>query len=196
MAKKIENTRKLILDTAFELFATQGYHATSMSQIAQKAGVSKGLAYNYFTGKDNLLGEILEQTFLDSMASWDRLMGKLSTIPDPAEKIRHMIDYYIDHLLANQNFYRLYLSLLLQPHVLTNLNSVLIKLKPRTDRIQEESFALFRNTGSKDPEAETWLIKSMINGIMLSYITAGDILPLERVRKLLKEKCETGIPEG
>ncbi len=188
MAKDSENTRKKILDSAFELFATQGFHDTSMSQIAQKAEVSKGLAYNYFTSKEHLLGDILEQTFLDSMASWDRLMGKISTISDPAEKVRVMIDFYIDQLTTNQNFYRLYLSLLLQPQVLANLKPLLEKLKPRTDRIQEESYDLFRAMGSKDPEAEMWFIKSLINGVLLSIITAGDMIPLERVRQLLLEK--------
>ena len=51
-AKQFKDIRKqkteLIMETALELFAENGFHATSMSQIAKKAGISKGLAYNYF----------------------------------------------------------------------------------------------------------------------------------------------------
>ncbi|HRW21852.1 MAG TPA: helix-turn-helix domain-containing protein, partial [Bacteroidales bacterium] len=46
---------KLILDTAMKLFASSGYHNTSISKIAKEAGISKGLIYNYFDSKEDLL---------------------------------------------------------------------------------------------------------------------------------------------
>lgn len=44
-----------ILAAAAELFATQGYARTTMSQVAAAAGVSKGLPYVYFPSKQELL---------------------------------------------------------------------------------------------------------------------------------------------
>ena len=41
----------LLYETALRLFATQGYEATTLRQIAQEAGVSPGLMYRYFDGK-------------------------------------------------------------------------------------------------------------------------------------------------
>ena len=62
--EKIRKQKKqLILDTALELFAENGFHATSMSQVAKKAGVSKGLAYNYFESKQDILDEIIKTGF-------------------------------------------------------------------------------------------------------------------------------------
>ncbi len=46
-----KNSRNKILDAAFELFAKQGFHSTSINQIAKQAGVAKGLIYNYFKKK-------------------------------------------------------------------------------------------------------------------------------------------------
>ncbi|MFW5756578.1 MAG: TetR/AcrR family transcriptional regulator, partial [Tangfeifania sp.] len=60
--------KKLIMDTALELFAENGFHATSISQIAKKAGISKGLAYNYFESKDEILDQIVKSGF-DSVYS-------------------------------------------------------------------------------------------------------------------------------
>ena len=60
--------KQLIADAALELFSQNGYHATSMSQVAKKAGVSKGLAYNYFESKKEILDEILKTGF-DSVYS-------------------------------------------------------------------------------------------------------------------------------
>ena len=35
----------------------QGYYATPISDIAKQAGISKGLLYNYYRGKEELLSE-------------------------------------------------------------------------------------------------------------------------------------------
>ena len=42
-----ESKKKLILETALELFASEGFHTTPISRIASEAGISKGLLYNY-----------------------------------------------------------------------------------------------------------------------------------------------------
>lgn len=59
MAKTVRasQTRALIVDTALHLFTENGYEATTMRAIAQKAGVATGNAYYYFASKDDLVGE-------------------------------------------------------------------------------------------------------------------------------------------
>ena len=52
----------LIMQTALELFANEGYYPTSISKIAQKAGISKGLMYNYFESKEALLEAIIHKS--------------------------------------------------------------------------------------------------------------------------------------
>ena len=48
-------TKLKILKNALELFAEKGFKGTSISDIAKAAGVSKGLAYNYFKDKNELM---------------------------------------------------------------------------------------------------------------------------------------------
>ncbi len=56
MAKKVvEDKRQAILDAALSLFADQGFHGTSVPQIAQKAGVAAGTLYRYFDGKEAMV---------------------------------------------------------------------------------------------------------------------------------------------
>src|SRR5512141_1393643 len=59
--KKGEATRLVVEDAAMKLFLEQGYHATSMRQIADRAGLALGGIYNHFTSKD----EIFEVNILD-----------------------------------------------------------------------------------------------------------------------------------
>jgi len=51
--------RAEILDQALQLFGSQGYVDTSMSQIAARVGIAKPTLYHYFDGKDTILFEIL-----------------------------------------------------------------------------------------------------------------------------------------
>ncbi len=56
---KGETTRLLVEDAAIELFMEQGYHATSMRQIAERAGLAVGGIYNHFPSKDELFEAII-----------------------------------------------------------------------------------------------------------------------------------------
>jgi len=57
---KGERTRQNILQAAYALFLNQGFHGTSMRQIAARAGLAPGSIYNHFNSKD-AIWEILFQ---------------------------------------------------------------------------------------------------------------------------------------
>ena len=56
---KGEQTRKQIVDTAYDLFVKQGYHGTSIRQIAERAGIALGGIYNHFSGKEKIFVAVL-----------------------------------------------------------------------------------------------------------------------------------------
>ena len=51
-----------LLSAALTLFITQGYHATTVEEIAQTAGLTKGAVYFYFKSKANVLWALLDRT--------------------------------------------------------------------------------------------------------------------------------------
>lgn len=57
---KGERTSRAIIDAAYDLIVDQGYAATSMRQIVDKAGLSLGGIYNHFSSKDEVFRAILE----------------------------------------------------------------------------------------------------------------------------------------
>src|SRR3954467_3745345 len=61
-------TKARIRGVASELFFEQGYHATSMRQIADGAGVRVGSLYNHFTNKEDLLFRIAYETMEEMIA--------------------------------------------------------------------------------------------------------------------------------
>ena len=59
MAKKTaRNTKGKIINAAWDLFYEQGYEDTTVEEIIDKSGTSKGSFYHYFEGKDALLGSL------------------------------------------------------------------------------------------------------------------------------------------
>ena len=58
---KGERTRAALLEAGYQLFVTQGYHATSTRDIASAAGLAVGGIYNYFGSKEDIYLELLTQ---------------------------------------------------------------------------------------------------------------------------------------
>ena len=60
-----------VLDAAEGCFRQQGFHATSMAQIAAAAKMSVGHIYRYFPGKDDIIAAIVERDVHAAMADYD-----------------------------------------------------------------------------------------------------------------------------
>ncbi|MFC0212727.1 TetR/AcrR family transcriptional regulator [Paenibacillus chartarius] len=63
--EKKQATRTKLLQAAIDLFAEQGYEATTVAQITDKAGVAKGTFFNYFCNKENVLAELKTKLTVD-----------------------------------------------------------------------------------------------------------------------------------
>ena len=85
MAKRDgRNTRGRIINAAWALFYEQGYEDTTIEEIIERSGTSKGSFYHYFEGKDALLGSLsflfdekyaeLKATLDPEMNAFDKLM--------------------------------------------------------------------------------------------------------------------------
>jgi len=86
-----ERSRTLILDTALKLFAHRGYGATSVRDIAEEAGLSKGNVYHHFEDKESIFRALLDRYF-DAMSQPDfpflRALAS-GTFPENLEEIGH-----------------------------------------------------------------------------------------------------------
>jgi AcrR family transcriptional regulator len=89
--------RDEILRVAAELFGRNGYHATSISDVIDAAGISRGTFYLYFDHKDSLFLELLEE-FTQRMMSAVRVVDPLG--PNPTleifENVRRVVDVVFD----------------------------------------------------------------------------------------------------
>ncbi|MCB0822897.1 MAG: helix-turn-helix transcriptional regulator [Bacteroidales bacterium] len=77
-----------ILKSALELFAKEGYHATSTSKVANNAGVSEGLIFRHFKNKEGLLMAILKE----GENKLNELFADIVMESDPQEVVRKAIE--------------------------------------------------------------------------------------------------------
>ena len=72
--KKGERTRQAILDAAHELLLENGYEATTMRAVAERAGVSVGNAYYYFESKEHLIQGFYARTHREHLEVCEPLL--------------------------------------------------------------------------------------------------------------------------
>jgi AcrR family transcriptional regulator len=68
--QQAQDTERLILNQAMRLFLEKGYHGTSINDITQAVGLTKGAIYWHFKSKENLLRRVMEEyetRFLDGL---------------------------------------------------------------------------------------------------------------------------------
>src|SRR4029434_7067516 len=96
----IEKNKSRIEEAAKQLFIRQGFHATSMRNIAARAGTSLGNLYNYYPTKAAILGSIISKYQLvidDPLRSmFDEIKDPLS--PDGLKKFARL-----DKQIVNQH---------------------------------------------------------------------------------------------
>jgi AcrR family transcriptional regulator len=68
--ERSEKSRQQILDAALKLFSHKGYGATSVRDIAEEAGLSKGNVYHHFADKEAIFRALIDRYF-DAMARPD-----------------------------------------------------------------------------------------------------------------------------
>lgn len=64
-----------ILDAALDLFTEKGFAATKLTEVAARAGVSKGTVYLYFDSKEALFQEMVKETLLPHLEQAELRVG-------------------------------------------------------------------------------------------------------------------------
>jgi AcrR family transcriptional regulator len=99
--------REQLLSVAAELFADGGYDATTMDQVAARAGVTKPLLYQHFESKHALYEEIVT---IAASALLDKLAVAAAPPASPREKVERGLTAYFDAVLSEDASYRLLLA--------------------------------------------------------------------------------------
>ena len=166
--------REAILEAALTLFARYGYAQTSVRRIAQTAGVSQGLMYNYFDGKAGLLRALFEQGLADVEAALKEAAGSHLA----AERLAPLVRKSFTLIRRRRRFWKLFYGLRMQEAVLDELGA---DAEHWALRIREVLEGHFRAVGSAQPETDARLLFAFIDGAAQHYVLEGRTYPIEAV---------------
>jgi AcrR family transcriptional regulator len=94
--RQAEATRELLVSIARERFTDQGYAATSIEDIVQRAGVAKGALYHHFSGKDALFRAVYEAVLADAVSA---VMAAALAAQEPWDGVRAGLSAFLDACL-------------------------------------------------------------------------------------------------
>lgn len=104
LGPRAERTRQRLIDSAWKLFCDKGYLATSMSDIAEDAGVSLGTVYQYFAERNDIVAVIVVDVIREMLASgvdqWDPHTGRLG--------LRRVISPYVEGYARHADFFEIW----------------------------------------------------------------------------------------
>ncbi|WP_017733525.1 TetR/AcrR family transcriptional regulator [Nafulsella turpanensis] len=175
--KAREEMKEKILLTALQLFSMEGYNGTSMRHIAKEAAISPGLAYNYFSSKEQLLQEIMRKSLEDIQESMK------SRGQDPLN-LQALMQNMLRLVQQNRSFWRL-------QHALRMQQSILDLLKEEVETIQayiiQQLEALPEIERLPNPKEEAQLLFAALDGIVHHFLINKDY-PAQRMMDLLLRK--------
>ncbi len=94
------DTRDRIVKTAMKLFHLQGFHATGIAQVLEKAGINSGSLYYFYPSKEKLLDAVLEryQAVLEPAI----VRPVLERVVDPINRVFALLSLYRDNLVRTK----------------------------------------------------------------------------------------------
>lgn len=179
-------SKEKIRAAAMELFIKQGYYATSISDIAKQAGISKGLLYNYYKGKEELLSEMVEARIKEV----EEVMEEAFTLNTPREQLEHIINGAIDNIHQKPEVHRFYLHLQTQPESDEELIKYSHLIIEENARQFEFQCKIFESMGETEPRKRSLYFSSVLQGIMLMISTYQQGFPKEEIKnQIINEFC-------
>jgi AcrR family transcriptional regulator len=104
LGKKAARTRLTLLSAAYDVFSEQGYRATSVGDIADRAGVSLGTFYQYFRDRSEIMATLVQagsaELLRDRAQRWDPARGRLG--------LRRMIARFVEGYVSSIPFQRVW----------------------------------------------------------------------------------------
>lgn len=179
--------RNQIMLSALEVFSHKGFHLSTIADIARHAGISKGLIYNYFTSKNELLKNILLEGFYQLIEGFDTNHDdKLSH-----EEFLYFINTMFDKIETNKLYWKLYFSVSFQPNIWEDdiLESLEAISKPKIAILLD----YFRNAGYSSPMLEMVYFKSLLDGIFLNFLYNDKNYPFYEIKAMVLERYQSKL---
>lgn len=152
--------RRELLNRCFDLFAEKGYSTITMRQIAKGLDVSTGTLYHYFSSKEAIFEQLVEEMIQQDMLQVSNEMATAKTVSDRIKRgfefVERKQDYFFKQLLIFTDYYQQIRQDSNQPNI---LERVCERIQPKISEIM----------GITDPQIAEFIF-TFVDGICVSQI--------------------------
>lgn len=183
-----EKSKKTIISAAIKVFSEYGYQAT-IDMIAKEAGISKGLIYNYFKSKD----ELLEAIFMSGFTFFNDIISTNEEDISAIDKLDMLLGNLTNSLKKNLKFWKLYQSIMSHPMVSKKLT--------KFNEFYESVFGpllfsiFFELYGESKIETEikieVLIFAALMDGIAFDFTVIGEEYPIDKITESIIQKYKT-----
>lgn len=171
-----------IIAAATELFMEVGYLNVTIEQITKRANISKGLLYNYFSGKEDLLKHIIDRILMEM----SEISNEILDTKNPSIKIDLIIKTTFKLLREKSEFWRTVMPLITQNAISEKMQ---LEIKKIFFALTQDLTQTFKDAGVKNPELEAYLLSALMDGIAIHYFYFyKNEYPLNKLEKALLTK--------
>ncbi len=179
-----QRTRARIINSSMKLFGQNGFDRTSVNAIAKEAKISKGLIYNHFETKEDIVKGIVDM-LLD--------LGESMVIPNisfesPPHHLKHIIDNFFQLIVQESEMLRWMLPMSFQIERFPFVTEIMAR---KTKGIIAITKQLFSEMGFEDPGQEAWFLGAIFDGISMDQLLVPNY-DLQKMKSyiILKYKLE------
>ncbi len=193
--------KQKIIQESLKLFSLKGFLSTSIQDILNAAGTSKGGLYNHFKNKEDLFLAVLSE----ARKIWrEKNLEGLDSIERPTEKVKTLLTNYRDRYLKDVGDFPggcIFVTLSVElddqrPHLSREINKGFEGFKAMLKRLLDEGKA----SGELRPDVSTEAVTEMLFvgmlGASVLYGTEKSEVGLNRSIETLIQFLETLTPES
>jgi AcrR family transcriptional regulator len=144
--RKKEETKNRIVAVAIKLFIEQGVDATTMEQIAEEVDIAKGTLYNYFSVKEAIISEFIQQSFETENP---KTILELEKLPDTRVRMLTIMKLLIEGVQQYRDIFKKFMVYRMKSMIsfdvdesersgISNLAEVIITLGQKNNEIRKD----------------------------------------------------------
>ncbi|MDJ0754428.1 MAG: TetR/AcrR family transcriptional regulator [Ardenticatenaceae bacterium] len=182
MSERKKSRQEEVYAAAAKLFATKGYHATRVQDIADELGILKGSLYYYFSSKEDLLVKITEGKIEELLAAIEAIA---ETGYPPRQKLALAIDEHLRFFQQHVHIYTIFVK-----EQLADINKRTANNARKMNRAYQQVWKRMVEEGIKSgefrPDLDTELIMRAILGLCNYTWTWYDPAGRVQIRELAR----------
>jgi AcrR family transcriptional regulator len=195
------NLRENIIHESLKLFSLKGFLSTSVTDILDAAGTSKGGFYNHFASKEDLFHQVLDE----ARKIWrEKTLSTLDTIESPVGKIIKFLENYRDRYLKDAEDFPggcIFVTFSVElddqrPHLAQEVNTGFVGLKRMLKRLLDQGQALGELREDVSTDAITEMLLAGMVGASVIYGVDKSSESLDRSINTLIDYLEALKPQN